>query len=74
LTAAQAGLRMSEEDEALWRELLRAAHATGDGDTLQHWVGTLRRRAASSRYQGRLVPETEALIEELLPAPARAAG
>ncbi len=74
LTAAQAGLRMSEEDEALWRELLRAAHATGDGGTLQHWVGMLRRRAASSRYQGRLVPETEALIEELLPAPARAAG
>lgn len=74
VTAAQAGLRMSEEDEALWRELLRAAHATGDVDTLHHWVAALRRRVASSRYQGRLVPETEALIEELLPAPARAAG
>ncbi|MEW9527012.1 BTAD domain-containing putative transcriptional regulator [Microbispora sp. NPDC049125] len=74
MTAAQSGMRMSDEDEALWRELLRAAHATGDGAALQHWVTALRRRAASSRYQGRLVPETEALIEELLPAPVRAAG
>ncbi|GAA0399478.1 BTAD domain-containing putative transcriptional regulator [Microbispora corallina] len=74
MTAAQAGLRLSEEDEGLWRELLRAAHATGDGATLRNWVTTLRRRAASSPYQGRLVPETEALIEELLPAPVRAAG
>ncbi|GAA1277934.1 hypothetical protein Psi02_79440 [Planotetraspora silvatica] len=74
MTAAQAGLRMSDEDEPLWRELLRAAHATGDVDTLRHWVESLRRWAATSRYQGRLVPETEALIQELLPAPARAAG
>ncbi|WP_204078877.1 bacterial transcriptional activator domain-containing protein [Planotetraspora phitsanulokensis] len=74
MTAAQAGLRMSDEDEPLWRELLRAAHATGDVETLRHWVESLRRWAATSRYQGRLVPETEALIQELLPAPARAAG
>ncbi|MEV0581804.1 hypothetical protein [Nonomuraea sp. NPDC050310] len=76
ISAALAGLRVSEGDEALWRCLLRAAHATGDPGTLQFWVGTLRQRAANSQYWGRLVPETEALIEELLPSPVpeRAAG
>ncbi|MEU8269890.1 bacterial transcriptional activator domain-containing protein [Sphaerisporangium sp. NPDC049002] len=68
--AALAGLRVSEGDEGLWRDLLRAAHATGDMGTLQLWVGTLRQRAAASQYWGRLVPETEALIAELLPSPA----
>ncbi|WP_084963668.1 hypothetical protein [Thermoactinospora rubra] len=77
ITAVLAGLRVSEGDEALWRDLLRAAHATGDVATLRFWVDTLRQRAANSRYWGRLVPETEALIEELLPSaavPERAAG
>ncbi|MEV7967317.1 BTAD domain-containing putative transcriptional regulator [Sphaerisporangium sp. NPDC088356] len=67
--AALAGLRVSEGDEGLWRDLLRAAHATGDMGTLQLWVGTLRQRAAASQYWGRLVPETESLIAELLPSP-----
>ncbi|GII75508.1 hypothetical protein Sru01_04900 [Sphaerisporangium rufum] len=76
IAAALGGLRVSEGDEGLWRDLLRAAHATGDQAALQLWVGTLRQRAAASRYWGRLVPETEALIEELLPSPVheRAAG
>ncbi|MFI6320558.1 BTAD domain-containing putative transcriptional regulator [Nonomuraea sp. NPDC050556] len=74
ITAVLAGLRVSEGDEALWRDLLRAAHATGDMNTLQFWVSTLRQRAANAQYWGRLVPETEALIEELLPSavPAQA--
>ncbi|GAA3831301.1 hypothetical protein GCM10022226_60430 [Sphaerisporangium flaviroseum] len=71
IAAALAGLRVSEGDESLWRDLLRAAHATGELGTLQLWVGTLRQRAAASQYWGRLVPETEALIEELLPSPVR---
>ncbi|MBA2892522.1 BTAD domain-containing putative transcriptional regulator [Nonomuraea soli] len=76
ISAVLAGLRVSEGDEALWRALLRAAHATGDANTLQFWVGTLRQRAANAQYWGRLVPETEALIEELLPSavPSQVAG
>ncbi|WP_405144780.1 bacterial transcriptional activator domain-containing protein [Sphaerisporangium sp. NBC_01403] len=69
--AALAGLRVSEGDEGLWRDLLRAAHATGDMGTLQLWVGTLRQRAAASQHWGRLVPETESLIAELLPSSTR---
>jgi hypothetical protein len=76
ITAVLAGLRVSEGDEALWRDLLRAAHATGDTGKLHFWTATLRQRAAGSQYWGRLVPETEALIEELAPSqiPERAAG
>jgi hypothetical protein len=70
--AALAGLRLSDDDEVLWRDLLRAAHATGDMNAVQHWVGVLRRRAATWRFQGRLMPETAALIDELAPAPAGA--
>jgi len=68
--AALAGLRLADGDETLWRDLLRAAHAGGDLNEVRHWVGQLRRWAAASHLKGRLMPETEALIEELLPAPA----
>ncbi|MFC4586596.1 BTAD domain-containing putative transcriptional regulator [Sphaerisporangium corydalis] len=70
--AALTGLRVSEGDEVLWRDLLRAARATGDRGTLHLWVGTLRQRAAASQHWGRLVPQTEALIAQLLtPSPTQ---
>ena len=73
VTAALAGLRLSDEDESLWRDLLRAARATGDDGVIQHWLSVLRDHAASRRFQGRLMPETAALLEE--PSwPRRAAG
>ncbi|MEV5414483.1 hypothetical protein AB0K60_37320 [Thermopolyspora sp. NPDC052614] len=68
--AALAGLRLADGDETLWRDLLRAAHAGGDLNEVRHWVDQLRRWAAASHLKGRLMPETEALIEELLPTPA----
>ncbi|MBO3748293.1 bacterial transcriptional activator domain-containing protein [Streptosporangiaceae bacterium NEAU-GS5] len=72
--AALSGLRGSADDETLWRDLLRAAHASGDPATLRHWIGIARQRAAVE-FGGRMAPETEALIEELHPAVLeRAAG
>ncbi|WP_328794468.1 hypothetical protein [Herbidospora solisilvae] len=65
--AARAGLLLAPDDEGLWRDLLRAAHATGDPARLRAVVDGLHRRAASHPYGGGMAPETEALIDELLP-------
>ncbi|WP_231335277.1 bacterial transcriptional activator domain-containing protein [Actinomadura graeca] len=65
--AARAGLRLAPEDEGLWRDLLRAAHATGDTAQVQAVAGELRGRIARDPLLDRLQPETEALMEELLP-------
>ncbi|WP_250562092.1 bacterial transcriptional activator domain-containing protein [Sphaerisporangium fuscum] len=68
VAAVRAGLLLAADDEGLWRDLLRAAHATGDPLKLRAVVDGLRRRAASHPYGGGMAPETEALIDELLPA------
>ncbi|GII75495.1 hypothetical protein Sru01_04770 [Sphaerisporangium rufum] len=68
VAAVRAGLLLAADDEGLWRDLLRAAHATGDPLQLGAVVDGLRRRAASHPYGGGMAPETEALIDELLPA------
>ncbi|GII53214.1 hypothetical protein Pth03_16030 [Planotetraspora thailandica] len=68
VAAARAGLLLAADDEGLWRDLLRAAHATGDQARLRVVVDGLYRRAASHPYGGGMAPETEALIEELLPS------
>jgi DNA-binding SARP family transcriptional activator len=65
--AAQAGLRFAPEDEVLWRDLLRATHATGDQDALRDVVNDLRYRIESDPVMDELQRETEALIDELLP-------
>ncbi|MFS2293336.1 MAG: bacterial transcriptional activator domain-containing protein, partial [Actinomadura sp.] len=67
VSAARAGLRLAPEDEGLWRDLLRAAHATGDVVRLRAVVDELRARIGRDPYLDRLQPETEALVEELLP-------
>ncbi|ETK33423.1 bacterial transcriptional activator domain-containing protein, partial [Microbispora sp. ATCC PTA-5024] len=67
VAAARAGLLLAADDEGLWRDLLRAAHATGDPARLRAVVDGLRRRAASHPYGGGMAPETEALIDELIP-------
>ncbi|MEW9527027.1 BTAD domain-containing putative transcriptional regulator [Microbispora sp. NPDC049125] len=67
VAAARAGLLLAADDEGLWRDLLRAAHATGDPARLRAVVDGLHRRAASHPYGGGMAPETEALIDELLP-------
>ncbi|MFP3965807.1 bacterial transcriptional activator domain-containing protein, partial [Actinomadura fulvescens] len=65
--AARAGLRLAPEDEGLWRDLLRATHATGDEAQVQVVVDELRYRVARDPLLDQLQPETEALMEELLP-------
>lgn len=67
VSAARAGLRLAPEDEGLWRDLLRATHATGDVARLRAVVDELRARIGRDPYLDRLQPETEALVEELLP-------
>ncbi|MEV6982606.1 bacterial transcriptional activator domain-containing protein [Sphaerisporangium sp. NPDC051017] len=68
VAAVRAGLLLAADDEGLWRDLLRSAHATGDPLKLRAVVDGLHRRAASHPYGGGMAPETEALIDELLPS------
>ncbi|MGP4024894.1 BTAD domain-containing putative transcriptional regulator [Actinomadura sp. 3N407] len=65
--AARAGLRLAPEDEGLWRDLLRATHATGDVAQVQVAVDELRGRLGRDPRFDQLQPETEALVEELVP-------
>ncbi|GAA0596330.1 bacterial transcriptional activator domain-containing protein [Actinomadura livida] len=67
VSAARAGLRLAPEDEGMWRDLLRATHATGDTAQLRVVVDELRARVVRDPYFDRLQPETESLVEELLP-------
>ncbi|MFC0864899.1 hypothetical protein ACFHYQ_21635 [Sphaerimonospora cavernae] len=72
MAAARAGLLLAADDEGLWRDMLRAAHATGDLTRLRAVADGLGRRAASHPYGGGMASETEALIDELLPSWRRA--
>jgi hypothetical protein len=65
IAAARAGLRLAPDEEGLWRDLLRATHAAGDQTRVRAVVEELRRRI--DPMLGQLRPETEALIEELMP-------
>ncbi|SDQ87064.1 hypothetical protein [Thermostaphylospora chromogena] len=67
VAAVRAGLLLAADDEGLWRDLLRATHATGDRARLRAVVEAVHRRAASHPYGGGMAPETEALIDELMP-------
>lgn len=64
LDAARAGLRFAPRDEGLWRDLLRATQASGDDDAVQAAADELRTHVGYDPLQ----PETEALIEELIPS------
>jgi hypothetical protein len=68
MDAARAGLRLAFDDEMLWRDLLLAADATGDEMTLRAVVDEVSARAALDKVLPRMAPETEALIDELLPS------
>jgi hypothetical protein len=67
VTAARAGLRLATGDEGLWRDLLRATHATGDAAQVRDVVQELRERVRTDPYTDQMQPETEALVEELVP-------
>lgn len=67
VAAVRAGLLLAADDEGLWRDLLRATHLAGDPARLRTVVEALHRRAAAQPGGG-MAPETEALIDELLPS------
>jgi len=68
MEAARAGLRLAFNDEMLWRDLLTGAHATGQEYVLRAVVGEISARVALDEVMPRMAPETEALIDELLPS------
>jgi hypothetical protein len=68
MEAARAGLRLARNDELLWRDVLLAADATGDERMLRSVVDEVSARAALDTVLPRMAPETEALIDELLPS------
>jgi hypothetical protein len=67
MDAAHRGLRLAYDDERLWRDLLRAAHATRHEGLLRNSVEEVRARSALGDGYPRMTPETEALIDELWP-------
>ncbi len=68
MEAARTGLRLAFNDEMLWRGLLLGASATGQEHILRGVVGEVSARAELDEVMPRLAPETEALIDELLPS------
>jgi hypothetical protein len=68
MEAARAGLRLAFNDELLWRDLLTAAHATGQEHVLRAVVGEVSARVSLDEVLPRMAPQTEALIDELLPS------
>ena len=61
MDAARAGLRLAFDDEMLWRDLLRGAHATGQEQVLRAVVDEVSARVALDEVMSRMAPETEAL-------------
>jgi hypothetical protein len=65
--AARTGLRIAPDDELLWRDLLTAAHATGQENLLYAAAGEVWTRACLDGPLPGMAPETEALLDEVLP-------
>ncbi|MFJ9427142.1 BTAD domain-containing putative transcriptional regulator [Streptomyces sp. NPDC101249] len=63
IEALDAALNSAPDDERLWHELLRATHATGDGERLRTLAAGLVARGGARGVP----PRTEALLDELLP-------
>ncbi|HEY3953802.1 MAG TPA: bacterial transcriptional activator domain-containing protein [Streptosporangiaceae bacterium] len=68
MDAARSGLRFACNDEMLWRDLLTAADATGEEHVLRGVVGELSAQVSLDEVLPRMAPQTEALIDELLPS------
>jgi hypothetical protein len=67
MDAVRTGLRIAPDDELLWRDLLTAAHATGQENLLYAAAGEVWARACLDGPPPGMAPETEALLDELLP-------
>jgi hypothetical protein len=68
MDAARTGLRIAPDDELLWRDLLTAAHATGQENLLYAAAGEVWTRAGLDGPPPGMAPETEALLDEVLPS------
>jgi hypothetical protein len=68
MDAARAGLRLAFNDELLWRDLLCAAQATGQEQVVRAVVDEVCARTALDEVLPRMAPETESLIDEILPS------
>ncbi len=66
MDAVRTGLRIAPDDELLWRDLLAAAHATGQENLLYAAAGEIWTRACLDG-SAEMTTETEALLDELLP-------
>jgi hypothetical protein len=67
MAACRTGLRAVPASEVLWRDLLRTVAARGDRRTLEAVVAEMYRTVAPDSPAGRAEPETDALVQELLP-------
>jgi hypothetical protein len=61
-------IRAGRRGALRWRDLLTAAHASGDESVLRDVVAEVSARAARDEVLPRMAPETEALIDEILPS------
>jgi len=68
MDTARTGLRIAPDDELLWRDLLTAAHATGQENLLYAAAGEVWTRACLDGPPPGMAPETEALLDEVLPS------
>jgi hypothetical protein len=68
MEAARTGLRLAFNDELLWRDLLRGAQATGQEQVIRAVVDEVCARTALDEVLPRMAPETESLIDEILPS------
>ena len=68
VSAARAGLRLASSSDLMWRDLLLAEHRYGGAAAAEKVVETLGEGVL--RHGLILSPETEALIDELLPTDA----
>ena len=67
MDTVRTGLRIAPDDELLWRDLLTAAHATGQENLLYAAAGEVWARACLDGPPPGMAPETEALLDEVLP-------
>jgi hypothetical protein len=67
MDAVRTGLRAAPDDELLWRDLLTAAHATGQENLVFAAAGEVWARASLDGPPPGMAPETEALLDEVLP-------
>ena len=67
MDTVRTGLRIAPDDELLWRDLLTAAHATGQESLLYAAAGEVWARACLDGPPPGMAAETEALLDEVLP-------